>query len=65
MEALLEEKEKEIVQKGEWLKVSFLSILKGNASCCSVSGCGKITFIFLSSLFFLFVQRVSKIQLHN
>lgn len=26
MEALLEEKEKEIVKKGEWLKVNFLGI---------------------------------------
>lgn len=27
MEALLEEKEKEIIKKGEWLKVNFLGIL--------------------------------------
>jgi len=33
MEALLEEKEKEIVKKAEWLQVSFLSILKGNKFC--------------------------------
>jgi len=52
MEALLEEKEKEIVQKGERLKVSFLSMLEGNKSCRSVSGCGKIMFILLSSFFF-------------
>lgn len=65
MEALLEEKEKEIVQKGERLKVSFLSMLEGNKSCRSVSGCGKI--VYTSKLLFLllFVQRVSKIQLHN
>lgn len=38
MEALLEEKEKEIVKKGECLQVSCFNILKGNKFCCSISG---------------------------
>lgn len=38
MEALLEEKEKEIVKKGECLQVSCFNILKGNKFCCSLSG---------------------------
>uniref|UniRef100_A0A8D2MEU1 Kinectin 1 n=1 Tax=Zonotrichia albicollis TaxID=44394 RepID=A0A8D2MEU1_ZONAL len=37
MEALLEEKEKEIVKKGECLQVSCFNILKGNKFCCSLS----------------------------
>uniref|UniRef100_A0A8C0UQK9 Kinectin 1 n=1 Tax=Cyanistes caeruleus TaxID=156563 RepID=A0A8C0UQK9_CYACU len=37
MEALLEEKEKEIVKKGECLQVSCFNILKGNKYCCSTS----------------------------
>uniref|UniRef100_A0A8C6IZR5 Ribosome receptor lysine/proline rich domain-containing protein n=1 Tax=Melopsittacus undulatus TaxID=13146 RepID=A0A8C6IZR5_MELUD len=41
MEALLEEKEKEIVKKGEWLQVSSLGILKENKFCCSISSCRK------------------------
>uniref|UniRef100_A0A8B9RZ66 Kinectin 1 n=1 Tax=Accipiter nisus TaxID=211598 RepID=A0A8B9RZ66_9AVES len=41
MEALLEEKEKEIVKKGEWLQVSFLGILKGNKLFRSIFGCLK------------------------
>uniref|UniRef100_A0A8C0B671 Kinectin 1 n=1 Tax=Buteo japonicus TaxID=224669 RepID=A0A8C0B671_9AVES len=44
MEALLEEKEKEIVKKGEWLQVSFLGILKGKKLFCSISGCLKVMF---------------------
>lgn len=63
MEALLEEKEKEIVKKGEWLQVTFLSILKGNKFCCSISGCGKVTFTLLN--LFFFPHRVRKIQSHN
>lgn len=63
MEALLEEKEKEIVKKGEWLQVSFLGILKGNKFCCSVSGCGKVTLTLLNLL--SSPQRIRKIQLHN
>lgn len=52
MEALLEEKEKEIVKKGEWLQVSFLGILKGNKFSYSIFGCGKVTFTLLNSIFF-------------
>uniref|UniRef100_A0A8C9MQ49 Kinectin 1 n=1 Tax=Serinus canaria TaxID=9135 RepID=A0A8C9MQ49_SERCA len=37
MEALLEEKEKEIVKKGDCLQVSCFNILKGNKFCCSLS----------------------------
>lgn len=37
MEALLEEKEKEIVKKGECLQVSCFNILKGSNFCCSIS----------------------------
>uniref|UniRef100_A0A8B9PJX9 Kinectin 1 n=1 Tax=Apteryx owenii TaxID=8824 RepID=A0A8B9PJX9_APTOW len=36
MEALLEEKEKEIVKKGEWLQVNFLAILKGSKRSVAV-----------------------------
>lgn len=48
MEALLEEKEKEIVKKGEWLQVSFLGILKGNKLFRSISGCLKVMFTLLN-----------------
>uniref|UniRef100_A0A8C3V436 Kinectin 1 n=1 Tax=Catharus ustulatus TaxID=91951 RepID=A0A8C3V436_CATUS len=37
METLLEEKEKEIVKKGECLQVSCFNILKGNKFCCNIS----------------------------
>uniref|UniRef100_A0A8B9NBQ3 Kinectin 1 n=1 Tax=Accipiter nisus TaxID=211598 RepID=A0A8B9NBQ3_9AVES len=48
MEALLEEKEKEIVKKGEWLQVSFLGILKGNKLFRSIFGCLKVMFTLLN-----------------
>lgn len=48
MEALLEEKEKEIIKKGEWLQVSFLGVLNENKLCCSISGCRKVMFTLLN-----------------
>uniref|UniRef100_A0A8C8EDT4 Kinectin 1 n=1 Tax=Otus sunia TaxID=257818 RepID=A0A8C8EDT4_9STRI len=54
MEALLEEKEKEIVKKGEWLQVGFLGILMGSKFCCSISGCGKVMLTVLNLVVFCF-----------
>lgn len=69
MEALLEEKEKEIVKNREWLQVRSLGVLKGNKSCCSIADYGKVIFTLLNVGFFLwllfFPQRIRRIQLHN
>uniref|UniRef100_A0A8C0UMD8 Kinectin 1 n=1 Tax=Cyanistes caeruleus TaxID=156563 RepID=A0A8C0UMD8_CYACU len=51
MEALLEEKEKEIVKKGECLQVSCFNILKGNKYCCSTSAAEVETRQLLQKLF--------------
>uniref|UniRef100_A0A8C3V3J2 Kinectin 1 n=1 Tax=Catharus ustulatus TaxID=91951 RepID=A0A8C3V3J2_CATUS len=51
METLLEEKEKEIVKKGECLQVSCFNILKGNKFCCNISAAEVETRQLLQKLF--------------
>lgn len=46
MEALLEEKEKEIVKKGEWLQVSSVGIAEGVSSAAVVLAVDKVHLLF-------------------